>query len=239
MEFERRSSQPWVVRSLLAGLLAAGVAVSIGWGNYFGLRGAMTIDWTLMFPIVLAYGGFTGVLAGLGLGGGMTIATRRAGPRVGLVRLMSGAVLGAVLGCWGPALVGIVGFGSLHAPYAGTGNILFCILVAATVFLAAFAPSLLPDQKLGLLGRLGVSAVAAGIASATLGTLGWLFVTQLDLLPSFPEMAWRVEQVGLVRFGVGAATVLGVGVGVFIGLATWLYLTLAIVVDRRTAVTAD
>lgn len=226
------SSNSWVIRSLVAGLVAAALGVGVGWGNYFALDGSMKLDWAIMGPVVIAYGGLCALLTGLGLGGGMVFATRRRADSVSATRLVLGAMVGALIGCSLPATLGIAGFAHLDAPYAGTANILGSTLLAATTYIALFAPALMPTKKLRLLPRLGLSAVAATLTAITLGTLAWTFVGELDLVPTFPELATTAERMGLWRFGAIVGTGLSAAIGLFMGLATWVYATLAVLLDR-------
>lgn len=222
----------WVVRSLTAGLVAAAAGVGVGWGNYVAIDGSMKLDWSVMGPIVIAYGGLCALLAGLGLGGGMVLATRRRADSVSITRLVLGAIAGAILGCSIPATLGIAGFAQLDAPYAGTANILGSTLLAATLYIALFAPALMPTKQLKLLPRLGLSAVAAVLTAATLGTLAWTFVGELDLVPSFPELVETAENMGLWTFSAVVSAGMSTVIGLFVGLATWLYVTLAVLLDR-------
>ncbi|MEM6293603.1 MAG: hypothetical protein AAGA54_20180 [Myxococcota bacterium] len=222
-----------MLRSLFAGFVAAAVGVGVGWSNYFALPGAMRIDWSAMLPVVVAFGGLCGLLTGLGLGGGMSWVARKDGADVGAVRLTVGATVGAVLACTVPATLGIAGFAHVNAPYAGTANILGSTLLASATFVALFAPSLHREPGLRWLPRLGLATGASALTTTTLGTLVWLLADQLALLPSFPEMAMAAERIGLWRFSAVVAAGLCAALGVFMGLATWVYLTVALAVQRR------
>jgi hypothetical protein len=216
----------------MAAAVAAAIGVGVGWGNYFTLPGAMRIDWALMGPIVVAFGGLCALLFGLGVGGGMVLASRRDGPSVGAARLAIGASLGAVLFGSLPAALGIGGFAHLSAPYAGTANILGSSLLASAVFVALFAPALHREHAIGLLRRFGLAAVASCITAGTIGGLFWLLVNELGLVPSFPRLAMAAEQMGLWTFSTAVAVGLTAALGTFVGLATWIYLSLMLAVRR-------
>jgi hypothetical protein len=224
----------WVLPALAAGLVSTTLGAALGASQYFALPGAMRIDWTLMLPILVAYAGVTGVLAGLGLGGGMVIAAGGRGRGAAIGRLLGGAVAGAVVGLTLPAVAGIAGFGSVDGPYAGTGNILLSTLVSATAFVGLWAPHLdTQPGRLRPLPRLGLSALSSLIAAATVGTLLWIAHQQLGIVPTFDWMADTAERWGLVPFAAVAGVLVSVAIGLFLGFASWLYLTMAIAFDRR------
>jgi hypothetical protein len=214
------------MRAIVAGLLAALLGVGVGTTLYLAHPGAMVLDWGVMKWIVLAYAGFTGLLGGLGIGGGMILAREREGGPVRAWRLLSGATLGGLVGCMAPAVVGIAGFGSIDAPYLGTANILFSIWIGCTAFVTLWAPRLSTAGRMRTGTRIGLAALASIITFASLGMLGWTLVTSLALVPSFTELqalAWRI---GLVNFSAVAGTLAGTVVGASMGLATWVYLAL-------------
>ncbi len=223
---------PWVLRALAAGLVAFSVGVALGASRYFSLPGAMRMDWALMIPAIVGYAALTGALAGLGLGGGMSIAVRKGGARVTLARLLMGSTLGGALGGTLPAVIGIAGFGAQTGPYAGTANILGSSLLAATIFVALWAPHLHQDGRLGALPRLGLSALASTLAVASVGTLCWLLHQQLDLLPTFQQMEALAHAWGLIPLALALGVILSAAAGLIIGLATWLYFSLAMAFDR-------
>lgn len=227
-----RWRESWAVRAWVAASVAAAVGVGVGWGNYFALPGAMQIDWTTIGPLVLAFGGLCALMLGLGLGGGMVLASRRDGAQTSALRLTLGSMVGGLLGGTIPATLGIGGFAQLHAPYGGTANILGSCLLAGAVFVALFAPLLHREHRVGLLARLGLASVASCITAATLGGLTWIFVRELALEPSFEEIARLAEDVGLWWFSAYAGAGLAVLLGLFVGLATWVYLSLVLAVRR-------
>ena len=218
------------MRAWLAGGLAAAVGVGVGWGNYFALPGAMRVDWQTIGPLVVVFGALCAVMMGLGLGGGMRLAARRDGARASAVRLVLGAALGGLVCGTGPATLGIGGFAHLHAPYAGTTNILGSSLLACAVFVAVFAPLLHRDRAVGLLRRLSLASIASCITAVTLGGLLWLLFNELQLVPSFPELLDITERMGVWAFAAIVAAGLSSALGAFVGLATWVYLSLVLAV---------
>lgn len=216
----------------MAATVASAVGVGVGWGNYFSLPGSMKIDWATIGPLVLAFGGLCALMLGLGLGGGMAIASRKHGARTSAVRLTAGSMLGALLAGTLPATLGIGGFAQLNAPYGGTANILGSCLLASAVFVALFAPMLHRERSVGMLARLGLATLASCVTAATLGGLAWIFVRELALEPSFPEIARFAEEVGLWTFSAYAGAGLALLLGLCVGLATWVYLSLVLAVRR-------
>ncbi len=227
-----RWQQSWAVRAWFAASVAAVVGVGVGWGNYFALPGAMKVDWGLIGPLVFAFGGLCALMLGLGLGGGMVLASRRTGVQTSALRLTAGSVFGTLLAGTLPATLGIGGFAQLHAPYAGSANILGSCLLASAVFVALFAPLLHQERSVGLLPRLGLASAASCVTAATLGGLAWIFVRELGLEPSFDEIATLADDVGLWRLSVLTGAALCVFLGLFVGLATWVYLSLVPAVRR-------
>jgi|GEM_PF-2102308 len=224
----------WAVQAWIAAGVAAAVGVGVGWGNYFRLPGAMRIDWATIGPLVAAFGGLSALALGLGLGGGMVLASRRRGAQTGAFALAGGAAGGALVFGTIPATLGIGGFAHLSAPYGGTANILGSSLLACIVFVALFAPSLHPARSVSLLARLGLATVASVITAGTLGGLAWLLVGELGLVPTFPELAAVAERTGLWMFSAQVAAGLCTALGAVVGLATWVYLSLVLAVRRPT-----
>ncbi len=211
------------------------VGVGVGWSRYIGLPGALRMDWATLGPLVVAFGGLCAVMLGLGLGGGLVWAVRARGARTSAPRLAIGAAVGAAVAGTLPAMLGIGGFGQLHAPFMGTANILGSSLLAAAAFVALFAPSTHREHTVGLLRRLGLSALASSITAATLGGLAWLLVQELALTPSFYEIVALAERVGLWTLSAWVALALCSALGVFVGLATWVYMSLMLALKPCSA----
>jgi hypothetical protein len=231
-------STGWITRAAGAGTVAALFGVGLGTLHYARLPGTAELPWCSLGPAVLGYAVFCGIAAGLGLGAGTAVAVRSAGGphRVGMLRMVLGGIAGGLLGLVVPGIVGIAGFGSLDAPYAGTGNIVFCLLVASTAFVSLWAPVLWrtgAGRPIALVEHLGLSAIAASLAIASLGILGATLCTALDVVPSFDWLADTAIALGLVPFAMIASSILATILGAAMGFACWLYLSAAIVMERR------
>lgn len=232
-----QSGSRWMLRSAWAGTAAALFGVGIGTVGYRALPGVERMDWTTMGVVLFAYAVLTGVSSGLGIGAGTAFAVRSGGGprRVGAMRLTLFGATGGLLGCTVPALVGIAGFGSLHAPYAGTANLVFCTLVVCTTFVTLWAPTLWgrDRDRLGRGTHLGIAAMASSLAVASLGILGVSLVSALGLVPGLGEFVALSSAFGLFELGLGAGAFAGVCVGAVAGFAVWLYLSTAIALERR------
>lgn len=230
--------RPWISRAIAAGLVAASIGTILATASYLRLPGAMRLDWSHMIWVVLGYAVLCGSLGGLGTGAGMMLATQgvREAGTVSARRLVFGSVVGGSVGCLIPAVWGIVGFGSLHAPYAGTANLVFSILVACTAFVAFWAPALdgRPTGRWEPLRRLGLSAVASVVTVGSLGILGWTLAATLGAIPSFEWLAATADAYGLLPLALVAGVIVGVGVGTTMGLGTWIYLQLGRALTPRT-----
>lgn len=227
----------WILRSMWAGTAAALLGVGLGTLQYQLLPGAERMDWSVMGWVVLGYALLVGVSSGLGIGAATAIAVRTGGGprRVGMFRLMAFGAVGGVAGCTAPAWVGIAGFGSLHAPYAGTGNLVFCTLVICTTFVALWAPMLIGQQiaRMGRATHFGIAALSGSLAIASLGIFGTTLALALDLVPSCREIFATSRAIGLESLAAYAAVIGGALVGAGAGFACWLYLSTASALDRR------
>ena len=214
---------PWRLRAISAGLAAALIGTTLGTAEYVRLPGAHVLDWTVMPWILIGFVGVSGVLAGLGIGGGMVVAMRSA--RASGPRLVFGGMLGGTLGCFVPALLGIAGFGSLHAPYAGTANIALSLVLGCAVFVALWAPALRTSSS-----RLRVvvarATIAAFVTCGAIGIAGWTLVSALGSTPTLETWRSMIDVVGPVPFSLAGALVLGALIGAIMGLATWIALRL-------------
>jgi hypothetical protein len=227
----------WILRSMWAGTAAALLGVGLGTLQYRELPGAGRMDWSVMGWVLLGYALLVGVSSGLGIGAATSLAVRTGGgPRkVGMFRLMAMGAVGGVVGCFVPAWVGIAGFGSLHAPYAGTGNLVFCTLVTATTFVALWAPVLAGAQvaRMGRATHFGVAALASSLAIASLGIMGTTLALALGLVPSCRQIFALSRAIGLESLAAYASIAGGALVGAAAGFACWLYLSAAGTLDRR------
>ena len=231
----RRPRIGWVGRAAGAGVFAGLVGMGYGTTIYLQQPGAMRVHWDLMFPLAIAFGLLAGLLGGLGLGGGMVLSAGRSPRRASFGRIMTGAVLGTTLGAFIPGVVGIVGFGSVRAPYAGTANIASGILLASTIFVAVFGPALSRGRGFSLLARVLASAAASIASAVTVGGLGWLLVDQFNLVPDLPWLQQQALSMGLVELAAISSVLVGAIVGVFVGFATWLYLSLELLLSRSSS----
>ena len=105
-------------------------------------------------------------------------------------------------------------------------------LLACAVFVALFAPLLHRERSIGLLARLGLASIASCVTATTLGGLAWIFVRELALEPTFKEISMLANHLGLWTFSAYVGAGLALFLGLFVGLATWVYLSLALVVRR-------
>lgn len=210
----------WGLRAILAGVIACGLGALVCTTQYLALPGAMKLDWSQMpwaIAVVVLVGG---VGVGVGIGGTTLLAARRGAGVGGL--LVAGALGGAIAGL-APGLLGIGGFGSLDAPYAGTTNILSSILLGAITFVALWSPQLTGHRQgqswLALLGR---STLASVISLGAFGMMAWTLVRALDLVPSFRTMADLACTMGLLPFSLMVGALLGAAGGAAIGAACGL-----------------
>jgi hypothetical protein len=222
--------RPWILRAVTAGLAAALVGTAIGAIHYCSLPGATKLNWAVMPWVLLGFAGLSGMLGGLGIGGGMILATRcERGIPISARKLVLGSSLGGAIGCLLPASLAIAGFGSLDAPYAGTANIVLSLVVGSAVFVAVWAPAF-ADRPTGrtdqLLRRLGLAASSAIIACGAVGIAGWSLAATLGVIPSFDALARLVDDYGIVSFSLAAAVLVGLSTGAIMGFGTWLSMRL-------------
>lgn len=227
----------WISQALFAGLVAAGLGTALATYHYLGLQGAERLCWSTMPLVLLAFAVLSGASTGLGIGFGTMLAVRTAGGpmRASAVRMTGCAALGGVLGVFVPGIVGIGGFGALDAPYAGTANLVFSLLVSTTTFVTLWAPALRgPEiQRLGRAEHVGIAAMSSSLAIASVGVLGATLCSILGWVPSFDWLFEAAHAMGLLAFAAWTAIVLGAILGAASGMACWLYLTIALVLERR------
>ncbi len=225
-------------RAVAAGLAAVALGVGLATFQYAALPGAAELDWGWLGLAVVGYTLFTGSLAGLGIGLATAWAVRGAGGprRTSALRLVLAGALGGILGMMAPGIFGIAGFGSLEAPYAGTANLVFSMLVASTTFVALWAPVLWRQpgaRRISWAEHLGLSALSASLAIASIGILGATLCSSMGFAP---DLEWFLEAamcMGLVPMAVVASSILAVTLGAAMGFACWLYLSVALVLERR------
>jgi len=204
------STHRWGLRAALAGVIACGIGAVVCTARYVALPGALKLDWSQMPVAIAVFVVLGGASLGLSIGGTTLLAARR-GARMGGL-LLAGFIGGALAGLL-PGLMGIAGFGSLDAPYAGTVNILSSCLLGAIAFVTLWSPQLLGQRSSrSALRHLGRSALASVITLGAFGMMAWSLVRGLDLVPSFDTMANVAEAIGLLPFSLMVGALLG-GVG--------------------------
>lgn len=210
----------WGLRATLAGGIACGLSALVCTTQYLVLPGAMRLDWSQMpwaIALVVLVGG---ICMGVCVGGATLLAARRGAGVGGLT--LAGALGGSIAGL-APGLLGVGGFGSLDAPYAGTANILSSILLGAITFVALWSPQLTGHRRrqsrLILLGR---SALASVISLGAVGMVAWSLARALDLVPSVATMADLAATMGLLPFSLMVGALLGTAGGAAIGAACGL-----------------
>ncbi len=208
----------WGLRAALSGIIACGLGALVCTAHYVTLPGALKLDWALM-PLALAmFVIIGGISTGLCIGGTTLLAARRGASLPGLMG--AGAVGGVIAGI-APGILGIAGFGSLHAPYAGTGNIMAALLVGAIAFVALWSPQVLPRTG-SRLRHLGLSAVASVISLGAFGMIAWGVANTLDLVPSFDRLVAASDAMGIMAFAAVGGVLLGAAGGAAIGAACGL-----------------
>lgn len=208
----------WGLRAALVGLLACGIGAVLCTANYLALPGAERLDWSRMPLAIALFVAVCGIAVGVCVGGATLLATRR--DPLGL--LLAGAAGGALAGV-APGILGIAGFGSLSAPYAGTANIMGSILVASIAFVALWSPQLFPRRAgRSLLRHLGHATLASVISLGAFGMVAWSVLGGLGWIPTFDPLADAAMAVGIVRFAVLGGALLGAAGGAAIGAACGL-----------------
>jgi hypothetical protein len=81
--------------------------------------------------------------------------------------------------------------------------------------------------------HLGLSALAASLAIASLGILGATLCTSLGFVPTFEWLVEVAMNIGLLPLAIAASTVIAATLGAAMGFACWLYLSVAIVLEPR------
>lgn len=205
----------WLLRAALTGVLAVGLGALLCTANYVALPGALEdLDWAVMPWAIALFVLVSGVSIGAGLGGATLFAARRGAGPVGL--MAAGAVGGLMAGV-APGILGIAGFGSLPAPYAGTANILGASLLGAIAFVAFWSPQLFPHRQRPLLVHLVHAAVASVVSLGAFGMIAWSLVRTLGWVPTLDPLRHAANAVGLVSFAVGVGALLTALGGAAIG----------------------
>ena len=209
----------WSLRAASAGVLALTVGALLCASRYVALPGALDLDWSWphMPLAIVVFVLVSGISLGMGIGGATLFAARRGSGVPGL--LLAGAI-GGSLGGLAPGVLGIAGFGSLSAPYAGTANILSSSLLGAIAFVALWSPQLFPRRReLPLLLHLGRAAVASVVSLGAFGMIAWSLVGTLGIIPDFHALADAAKALGLIPFSLLVGALLGALGGAAIGSA--------------------
>lgn len=210
----------WLLRAALSGIVAIGLGATLGTFRYVALPGAEALDWSRMPLAIAVFVLVGGVSVGVAVGGATLLAVRRG---AGVPGLMAAGALGGVLGGVAPGILGIAGFGSLSAPYAGTANILGSSLLGAIAFVALWSPQLFPRHGQRSWLRHGVHAAVASVVSlGAFGMIAWSLVRTLGWVPSFHALADASLAMGLLPFAMLAGALLAAGGGAAIGAACGL-----------------
>ncbi|MEM7152053.1 MAG: hypothetical protein AAF799_04385 [Myxococcota bacterium] len=211
------NTRHWGLRAAGTGLLACGLGTLLGTSRYVALPGALGLDWSQMPLAIAIFAAFAGISVGLCVGGSTLLAARRGAGPLGL--MLAGAVGGFLSGL-GPGVLGIAGFGSLHAPYAGTANILSSSLVGAITFVALWSPQLFPNRGgISPLRHLGHASIASIVSLGAFGMMGWTLAQGFDLVPRFDQIEATARAIGLLPFSMITGGLLGAIGGAAIGAA--------------------
>jgi len=215
----------WARAALAAGLAAGALgslAIALGYYARFPDRPPLG-TWSLSAASVAVAGPLSGAALGLSICGGIVLARRRGG-RARLLGAAGGGAVGAIL----PSLIGVVGYGSLSAPYAGTDLAAFGVLVAA-VLLGALLSLPAATGRVSELSRgatLACSALGSalvilpfGLAVAGIVAAVLPLATIRELLRLLGGASFDAPLV-LGALALGLAAVFGALVGAFIGLTS-------------------
>jgi hypothetical protein len=146
-------------------------------------------------------------------------------------RPLLGAAIGGAVGGLLPSLVATVGYGSLHAPYAGTGPIVFSVLLGIYLFAslgslpaATGARSDLSRGRTLLASALASLAVAMpfGLMVATLATHVFPEPVVRGVVATLGESGCDDSIPVLAAMGVLVSGTMGAALGLYLGLTTRL-----------------
>lgn len=210
----------WLLRAALSGIVAIGLGAALGTSRYVALPGAEQLDWTRMPLAIALFVLVGGISVGVAVGGATLVAMRRG---AGVPGLMAAGALGGVFAGVAPGIVGIAGFGSLCAPYAGTANILGSSLLGVIAFVALWSPQLFPRRRdRSWVRHLAHAAVASIVSLGAFGMVAWSLLGTLGWIPTFHPLADAALALGLVPFAMLAGALLAAGGGAAIGAACGL-----------------
>lgn len=225
----------WGLRAAAAGIAATALAATLATITYRGIPGTADLDWARLGPAIALFVLVTGICIGTFVGWGTRWASR--GGTGSLSRLAIGGALGGAVGGLVPGFLGVAGFGSLHAPYLGSVNIISCVLAGATAFVVLWGPRLLPAdvaRTIGSARRFGLATLAAVITVGGAGLLGGMVVMGLHLVPSLSGLRCTAQVVGLPALGVSTGLMLGALGGGLVGLCCGIFGRLAQQAERES-----
>ena len=225
----------WIPSALLAGV-SAGAAGSLVIALGYYLRYPTLFEPELWLPwsaAIIAFGLVSGGLLALSICGGIVRARRRAarGETGWRASDILGASIGAVVGGVFPSVVGVVGYGSMSLPYAGTDVASMAVFVCFMLLAGLGSlPSSLGERDAGPRGpALAASALAACLVVIPFGlTIAGLVTSELplpvirDIVDALGGAGTRQTAFGLGAFALVMTAALGVFVGSFIALTARL-----------------
>ncbi len=225
----------WARGAAGSGVIAGVVGSSVLAGGYY-LKYAAALprfEWLPWSLSIVSFGLLSGLFIAVSICGGIVLARRRAALGVSGVRSndIFGAAVGAVVGGLFPCLIGVVGYGSLTLPYAGTD------LASATVFVTAMLlgglcslPAATERDYDGPRWRaLALGFLAAALVVIPFGlTIAGAFTAELTL-PVIREILYTIggasvdhSHVVLGLFAGALSVLLGALFGSIIGVTTRL-----------------
>ncbi len=229
------SASSWARSAARSGLLAGAAGSSVLAGGYYLKYAAILprFEWLPWSLSILGFGLLSGLFISLAICGGVVLTRRRAAAGAPGIRGndIVGASVGAVLGGLFPCLIGVVGYGSLSLPYAGTD------LASATVFVTAMLlaglcslPEATERDYDGPRGRaLALGFLAAALVVIPFGlTIAGIFTAELTL-PVIREILYTIggaavdqSQLVLGLFAAALSVAIGALFGSIIGATTRL-----------------
>lgn len=224
MSIAHMPKKPRTDYTLWAGVAAGFVAALVIGGGYFLRFPASPLgSWTVFAVSALGVGVLSGGCLGAGVAAGHMMFARTHG---GVARQCVGAGLGAFAGGLVPSLLGVVGYGSLSAPYAGTDLAAMGVLSACFVFSVLFSLPVcrgqtsalgLSKQVLCATGAAALVIIPFGVTAASMATAA----LPLDVLRQMLAVIGGSNADSLVvlcSLSAAIALVFGMLVGTFVGL---------------------
>jgi hypothetical protein len=226
MDMSTPDRLPWPAVAALAGAAAGSIAaLSLACSYYLrfpDVGGGWS--WSLWVTSIAIMAPVSAAVWGVAACGGLAIGRGRGRP-------LLGAILGGAIGGLFPSLVATVGYGSLHAPYAGTGPIAFSVLLGIYLFAslgslpaASGERSALPRAKTLFASALASLAVAMpfGLAVATLVAHVFPEPVVRAVVATLGESGCDDSPTVLAMMGVLVAGTAGAALGAYLGLTARL-----------------